>query len=531
MVFGYDEGPLCSNNEENKIYEKSTSSSGPMDSVWPMRSHDARHTGQSEYGSTGNLLHVKWNFQMGEPIYSSNPVIASDGTIYVGAGLDATLFAINPDGTEKWSYFIENETNWGFSYITTPAIGLYGTIFVGTHEGYLYAISIMGEELWKINLELKIVNSPVIDENGIIYIGGGEKLFAVEPNGSIKWNFTTGYVISASPAIGNKDIIYVSSQDGYLYAIYTDNGSKKWDLKIGDIYDCYSSPAINEDGIIYIGGGGTIYAILPNGTILWEFTGPAFDSPSIATDGTIYVTTNSMATNYYLLYALNPDGTEKWHIFTGARCTPVIDKYGVIYTTKGKSGFGTYDLIRVSPQGEIISSRRIVPEDTDFLGLCPAMGENGIIYIGSWYNENNNGSIDDLGDLIALEVIERYNSPPEKPIINGTTFGKVHTYITYGFKSTDPEGDDILFYIDWDDGFAVRNIGPFPSGEEAFYYHYWPYWGVYNIKAKAVDIYGAESDWATLEVSMPKNKVWLSPLYQLLEWFPMLQHLWEELLT
>ena len=45
MVFGYNEESSCSSNEENKIYEKVTSSSGPVDSPWPMKCHDNRHTG------------------------------------------------------------------------------------------------------------------------------------------------------------------------------------------------------------------------------------------------------------------------------------------------------------------------------------------------------------------------------------------------------------------------------------------------------------------------------------------------------
>ena len=39
------------------------------------------------------------------------------------------------------------------------------------------------------------------------------------------------------------------------------------------------------------------------------------------------------------------------------------------------------------------------------------------------------------------------------------------------------------------------------------YYGNWSEEGEYIVKAKAKDPYGAESDWATLEVTVPKNKV------------------------
>jgi len=61
--------------------------------------------------------------------------------------------------------------------------------------------------------------------------------------------------------------------------------------------------------------------------------------------------------------------------------------------------------------------------------------------------------------------------------------------------------------------------------------HTWESDGEYVIKVKAIDQYGAESDWASLVVSMPKNKMLIiSPIIlQLLEkhphLFPILQQI------
>ena len=66
MVFGYDEESLCSNNAENKIYEKSTLLSGPMNSPWPMQGHDRRHTGRSPYSTADNPGIEKWRFFTGD---------------------------------------------------------------------------------------------------------------------------------------------------------------------------------------------------------------------------------------------------------------------------------------------------------------------------------------------------------------------------------------------------------------------------------------------------------------------------------
>jgi len=72
-------------------------------------------------------------------------------------------------------------------------------------------------------------------------------------------------------------------------------------------------------------------------------------------------------------------------------------------------------------------------------------------------------------------------------------------------------------------------IGPYSSGEEVIVNHIWAEKGTYIVKVKAWDYYQAESDWATLEVSMPKNRA-VNPLFlifleQHLHLFPLLRQL------
>jgi len=108
-------------------------------------------------------------------------------------------------------------------------------------------------------------------------------------------------------------IIYVGSFDTYLYALNPD-GTLKWKFGTGDWV--LSSPAIAPDGTIYVGSEDYyLYALNPDGTLKWKFgTGDYIDSsPAIAPDGTIYVGSYD-----YYLYALNPDGTLKWKFKTGA---------------------------------------------------------------------------------------------------------------------------------------------------------------------------------------------------------------------
>jgi len=112
--------------------------------------------------------------------------------------------------------------------------------------------------------------------------------------------------------------------------------------------------------------------------------------------------------------------------------------------------------------------------------------------------------------------------PPERPSIDGPTNGKAGTSYPYTFTTTDPYESDIYYYIEWGDSNFEDWIGPYSSGEEVTLSHAWSEEETYTIQAKARNIYGAESDWTTLEVEMPVNlQITAYPLFQrILELFP-----------
>lgn len=96
------------------------------------------------------------------------------------------------------------------------------------------------------------------------------------------------------------------------------------------------------------------------------------------------------------------------------------------------------------------------------------------------------------------------NNPPSIPDINGPTTVKRGKEINYTFISTDPEGQDVQFYIDWGDLTYDQWNGTYSSGEEVIKSHTWTQKATATIKAKAQDSEGLESDWGTLEITIPK---------------------------
>ncbi|MBE3137225.1 MAG: M28 family peptidase [Thermoplasmata archaeon] len=102
--------------------------------------------------------------------------------------------------------------------------------------------------------------------------------------------------------------------------------------------------------------------------------------------------------------------------------------------------------------------------------------------------------------LLVTILVDR---PPNTPTINGPAEGKPGTSYLYKFTTTDPDGDMVYYYINWGDNQTSGWVGPYNSGATALVTHQWSQKGNYTIQAKAKDIVGAESDWGTLDITMP----------------------------
>lgn len=97
---------------------------------------------------------------------------------------------------------------------------------------------------------------------------------------------------------------------------------------------------------------------------------------------------------------------------------------------------------------------------------------------------------------------EQTNREPIRPVIDGVHGIHVpeHDY-DYDIVTTDPDNDDVFYYIDWGDGTFEDWDGPYLSGVNITKTHSWPkVTKLYEIKAKAKDIYGDESDWGSMYV-------------------------------
>jgi uncharacterized protein YozE (UPF0346 family) len=97
------------------------------------------------------------------------------------------------------------------------------------------------------------------------------------------------------------------------------------------------------------------------------------------------------------------------------------------------------------------------------------------------------------------------NTAPNTPTITGPATGKPDVTYDFTCNSADPEGHDIFYYIDWNDGSNSGWMGPYSSNSDLVVNHTWSEKGTYAVKIKAKDIIGAESAWGTLSVKIPAS--------------------------
>ncbi len=88
------------------------------------------------------------------------------------------------------------------------------------------------------------------------------------------------------------------------------------------------------------------------------------------------------------------------------------------------------------------------------------------------------------------------NLPPQIPTIFSDSSGWIMADKNYTFtaRSTDPDGIFVYYMWDFGDGTVSDWMGPYVSGSIAGASHAWTQVGIYQIRVKAKDIHGAESE-------------------------------------
>src|SRR5207249_1489578 len=96
---------------------------------------------------------------------------------------------------------------------SSPSVDTDGTIFIGSSNG-LYAVNPNGLVRWFFRTNSPVnFSSPAIDVDGTLYLGAGDQLLAVDRLGKLRWQAgcLSGGKVNSSPAIGADGAVYFQS--------------------------------------------------------------------------------------------------------------------------------------------------------------------------------------------------------------------------------------------------------------------------------------------------------------------------------
>ncbi len=274
--------------------------------------------------------------------FAGSPVVAVDGTIYFGSGdhwgdqwleaqnmgvdikavtkrrfSDRRLYALNPDGTLKWVFELEETDSNRPGIFGSPALASNGLIYVSSFNGIMYALRDDGTKATEVyryenineTLYADTVNgpkyiewwpSPALASDGTIYMGSNDNyMYAFNPDLTVKWKYKSSNEIFASAIVGANDEVYFTGEDQNLYAVSAE-GKELW------VYRDYQGtetvpfvPILTEDGTLILAADNSDHIVGINaktGDLLWKSAtlhnvegGFLVNIPTLATDGTIYV--------------------------------------------------------------------------------------------------------------------------------------------------------------------------------------------------------------------------------------------------
>ena len=220
----------------------------------------------SFYGNNGTL---RWNVSTTAPSLTA-PLIFNDTVYFVERTYNfGRIVAYTLDGTWKWS--VGNETH-PFNYQLSCDDN--GNLY-GGGKNVVHKVSPDGKMIWTCHLggdAGDVRGNIAVDSDGTLFLGTkndeNSKLFAIYPNGTIKWKYASPLRdVYSSPAIGTDGNIYFASEDRKIFAINKRDGTLNSTFYLTD--DVTWSSVIIDNNMVYIGDmSGRLYALEVKGLSL-----------------------------------------------------------------------------------------------------------------------------------------------------------------------------------------------------------------------------------------------------------------------
>ncbi len=258
-------------------------------------------------------------------LISSSPVVGSDGTIYIGT-FSQKLYALYPNCSIEW-IFDDPLLNNG--QVPTPVLGNDGTIYAANSQT-LFAINPDGTKKWsyvpELGFSFSFGGEPKLNDD-IIWVSASSRLLGVNSDGTLKCSFTSeGSSRSSGPSVVStpsfdENNIYVTDLNSFYKLDF--NCNKVWKVELDRAY--YHIPVVVSDKI-YISNYGTLFTFDKNGNRLGGFEMGGTELVTIS-NNLIYMGVDNK------FWIFNTDGTKRCEYKATKKFVeaPVVDNEGRAY--------------------------------------------------------------------------------------------------------------------------------------------------------------------------------------------------------
>jgi len=319
-------------------------SSWLSNSTWPRYRNNAQSTGRSRYsGPKLGIIDKTLNYYCSE----SSVVIDERGNIYFfynnGKGYLSDykyLIAIDKDGNKLWEHHFDDDLYY-VGLETSSVIASDGTIYTTGYWGYnkyvlVYAFTSEGRLKWKYKIPHVIIQMGLnVGINNVLYICTNDQyLYAINPDGTLKFSKyleETGGPTYGSVSFSNDGQTMYMSTINYVLVAYDLDGNLKWKfMENNQNPRGWFTPLVDSYGNIFIVGSSGLYSVSPEGDLLWKNDSDGAGS-EICMDNKGYIYAIS-----YLRELLSFDycghlrwkrQLDSWH----SMYLPIVDKDGDIY--------------------------------------------------------------------------------------------------------------------------------------------------------------------------------------------------------
>ncbi|MBM1154570.1 PQQ-binding-like beta-propeller repeat protein [archaeon] len=253
---------------------------------------------------------VRWKSRIGGEVTSS--IVVADGMVFAGCA-DGRLYVLDQNKGKGVIDFPVAST--GKRIVSTPLVYM-KRIYIGTDEGHLYCIDLLGRRpLWRIHTGGEIWSSPAIAYGRLFFGSNDSVLYCVDAlTGDPLWGKETKDAVVSSPAVVNGRVFF-GGFDGYMYCLTAGRGEEVWYRDLGAAI--YSSPAVVGGRVYICCNDGSVYCLnASTGDIVWKqnLKAEIWASPAVCGG---YVVVGGL--NGYLHILSADNGEVLWSTQLGAR--------------------------------------------------------------------------------------------------------------------------------------------------------------------------------------------------------------------